>query len=69
MKDPAKGQDQAIGRNTNAYNFLPIHAKSDLPKMRFKAQIREKSIDVPSLMHIIILGKEHPPCVYMTQKY
>ena len=44
-------------------------AKSDLPKMRFKAQIREKSIDVPSLMHIIILGKEHPPCVYMTQKY
>ena len=24
MKDPAKGQEQAIGRNTNAYNFLPI---------------------------------------------
>ena len=24
MKDPAKGQDQAIGGNTNAYIFLPI---------------------------------------------
>ena len=24
VKDPAKGQDQAIGVNTNAYNFLPI---------------------------------------------
>ena len=49
--------------------ILPTHAKSDFPKMRFKAQIRGKSIDVPSLMHIITLGKEHPPCVYMTQKY
>ena len=24
MKDPAKGQDQAIGGNSNAYIFLPI---------------------------------------------
>ena len=24
MKDPAKGQEQAIDGNTNAYNFLPI---------------------------------------------
>ena len=24
VKDPAKGQDQAIGGNTNAYIFLPI---------------------------------------------
>ena len=46
-----------------------IHAKSDLPKMRFKAQIRGKSIDVPSLMHIITLGKDHHTCVCMTQKY
>ena len=24
MKDPAKGGSQAIGRNTNKHNFLPI---------------------------------------------
>ena len=53
-------------KNTKIHCYVAqkdYHAKSDFPKMRFKAQIRGKSIDVPSLMHIITLGKEHPLCV------